>query len=158
LQYLRFLDSRRIARNTLRTYCYHLKLFFEFLEEAHLDYLQVGVDDMGAFLRWLQRPAQHQQIIPLQTARKARKPSSINQILTTVLQFYDYLMIHEDYTIQLSQRLKRELAGSRRSFKDFLYHISKDHPFEVNLLKLKTPKDQPKAVLKQAVQTLIDAC
>ena len=158
LQYLRFLDSQRIARNTLRTYCYHFKLFFEFLEEAQLDYLQVGIDDMGAFLRWLQRPAQHQPIIPLQSAPKARKPSSINQILATVLQFYEYLMIHEDYTIQLSQRLKKELAGSRRSFKDFLYHISKDHPFEANLLKLKTPKDKPKAVLKQTVQALIDAC
>jgi len=158
LQYLRFLDSQRTARNTLRTYCYHLKLFFEFLEEAHLDYFQVGIDDLGAFLHWLQRPTQHQQIIPLPSAPKARKPSSINQTLTAVLQFYEYLMIHEDYSIQLSQRLKKELAGSRRPFKDFLYHLSKDRPFEVNRLKLKTPKDQPKAVLKKTVQALIDAC
>lgn len=33
LKYLKFKDNTGAARNTLRTYCYHLKLFFEYLEQ-----------------------------------------------------------------------------------------------------------------------------
>lgn len=158
LQYLKFLDRQRTARNTLRTYCYQLKLFFDFLEQSHLDYLQVGIDEMGDFLGWLQRPAVQMPRIPAQPASPNRTPSTINLAVATVMRFYEFLMIHEDYSLQLSQRLKKQLPGFRRPFKDLLYHLSKDRPFEVNLLKVKEPKPKPKAVLKKTVQTLLDIC
>ena len=33
-KYLKYKDSYGSARNTLKTYCYHLKLYFEYLEQA----------------------------------------------------------------------------------------------------------------------------
>jgi integrase/recombinase XerD len=158
LQYLKFLDHKKIARNTLRTYCYQFKLFFDFLEQAHLDYLQVGIDDMGEFLGWLQRPVHPVSVHSGQEDASARAPTSINLAMSTVMRFYDFLMIHEDYSIQVSRRLKRELPGFRRAFKDRFYHLSRDQPVEVNLLELKVPHEKPKAVLKQTVQALIDTC
>ncbi len=38
LQYLKFEDNSGTARNTLRAYSYHLKLYFDFLEQENIDY------------------------------------------------------------------------------------------------------------------------
>jgi integrase/recombinase XerD len=56
LRYIKYKDNTGSARNTLRAYCYNLKLFFEFLEQEKLDYRDVGLDEMAAFMRWLQNP------------------------------------------------------------------------------------------------------
>ena len=56
LRYIKFKDNSNSARNTLRAYCYHLRLFFEFLEQKGIDYRNCGIDDIAEFMRWLQNP------------------------------------------------------------------------------------------------------
>jgi integrase/recombinase XerD len=188
LRYLKFLDTGFTARNTLRTYCYQLRLFFAFLQERGLNYPEVGIDEMAAFVRWLQYPTpstpwepphgappaespapgygddpQHYATssarLPLVTPEQpARKPRTVNATLTSVLRFYTYLMIHEDYSLQLSARLKQQLAGARRPFKDFLYHLSRDRPFEVKRLRVRVPKERPKTIPRERVAALVGAC
>ena len=74
------------------------------------------------------------------------------------MSFYDYIMLHEDYSVQLSERLKKQILGSRRGFKDFLYHINKDKMFNTKILKLKVSKTRPKTVSKENIAKLMDAC
>jgi integrase/recombinase XerD len=190
LRYLKFLDTGFTARNTLRTYCYQLRSFFAFLQERNLRYPEVGIDEMAAFVRWLQYPMQrrpphgaphgdppapthgddtqhrapqhrapqHHGLLCLPPEQPARKPRTVNATLTSVLRFYTYLMIHEDYSLQLSARLKQQLAGARRPFKDFLYHLSRDRPFEVKRLRVRVPKERPKTIPRERVAALVGAC
>jgi integrase len=79
-------------------------------------------------------------------------------VISTVLNFYDYLMRHEDYSIQLSERLKKTISGNRRGFKDFLYHINKDKEYPAKILKIKVRRSRPKTLSKEQVGKLIDAC
>lgn len=158
LKYLKFKDNNEAARNSLRAYCQHLKLYFEFLEQEYLDYRNVSIDDMATFLRWLQNPYSNLKIIPVSPVNSPRKPNTINVIISTVLNFYDYLMRHEDYSIQLSERLKKTIPGSRRGFKDFLYHITKDKQYSAKILKVKVRRSRPKTVSKELVSKLINAC
>lgn len=51
LSFLRFKDNSGMARNTLRAYCHHLKLYFEFLNQKSFDYRAAGIDEMAEFLR-----------------------------------------------------------------------------------------------------------
>lgn len=67
-------------------------------------------------------------------------------------------MRHEDYNIELSERLKTTLSGSRRGFKGFLYHINKDKDYTIKLLRLKVPKKRPKTLTKDNIDKLIGAC
>ena len=113
LSYLKFKDNGSTARNSLRAYCQHLKLYFEFLEQQGLDYRKVGIDEAAQFMRWLQNPFGSLKVTPVTPVASPRKPTTINSIMCTVLGFYDYLMRHEDYSIQLSERLKRTIPGSR---------------------------------------------
>lgn len=158
LKYLKFKDNSGSARNSLRSYCQHLKLFFEFLSQTKFDYKNVGIDEMATFLRWLQNPFANLKVTPVQATESPRKATTINTIMSTVLNFYDYIMRHEDYSIQVSERLKKTISGSRRGFKDFLYHINKDKQYSAKFLKLKTPKSRPKTITKEQAQELVDSC
>lgn len=162
LRYLKFVDTGFAARNTLRTYCYHLCLFFTYLQERGLDYPAVGIDEMASFVRWLQystvQPLVSVQSEPALQRQPARKSRTVNAAVGSVLRFYTYLMIHEDYGIQLSARLTQQLAGSRRPFKDFLYHVSRERSFSVTRLRVPVPKARPKTVPKAAVAALVAHC
>lgn len=158
LKYMRYKDNTGAARNTLRAYCYHLKLFFHYLEQEKLDYRDVGLDEMAAFMRWLQSPYDSLKISPITLTSSSRTAQTINLILSTVMGFYDYLMRHEDYSIQLSERLKKQISGSHRGFKDFLYHINKNRKYDARILKLKVPKRKPKTISKDKVSALLNAC
>lgn len=163
LRFLKFKDSSGAAGNTLRAYCQQLKLFFEFLETERpkRDYRKVTIDDMADFLRWLQSPYRSLNVRPLRFAvapGRPRKPSTVNTVIGTVLQFYDYLMRQEDYSIQLSERVKKTIPGSRRGFKGFLHHITKTKDYPAKLLKVKQPRRRPKTLTKDQVGTLLRAC
>jgi integrase len=161
LRYLKFKDNGDTARNSLRAYCQHLKLYFEFLEQENLDYRQVSIDDMASFMRWLQNPYGSLKVVPVMPVMPVtspRKPATVNMVISTVLNFYDYLMRHEDYSIQLSERLKKTISGSKRGFKGFLYHINKDKEYPAKILKIKVRRSRPKTLSKEQIGKLIDAC
>jgi integrase/recombinase XerD len=74
------------------------------------------------------------------------------------MEFYDYLLRHEDYSIQLSKNLKKQMFGSMRGFKGFLYHINKSKQFDAKLLKLSVPRQRPKVVKQEIFIALLKAC
>jgi integrase len=158
LKYLKFKDNAGAARNTLRAYCYHLKLFFEYLEQENLQYDQIAIDEMASFIRWLQNPYKHVKVSPIKTVESLRAAQTINIIMSTVMQFYDYLLRHEDYQEHISEKLKKQILGSQRGFKDFLYHVNKNSKYDGKILKLKEPKRKIKTISKEEVDKLIHAC
>lgn len=158
LKYIKYKDNTGAARNTLRAYCYHLKLFFEFLEQENLDYRDIGIDEMASFMRWLQNPYGSLKISPIAAVTSKRTAKTINIIISTVIGLYDYLMRHENYSIQLSTKLKKQIVGSQRGFKDYLYHINKNRSYDKKVLKLKEPKTKPKTIPKDKISILLAAC
>jgi len=44
-KYIKYLDNIGKAENTLKSYCYHLKLYFQFLEECGLEYQEVNLEE-----------------------------------------------------------------------------------------------------------------
>lgn len=158
LKYLKFKDNSGSARNSLRSYCFHLKLFFEYLEEKNLDYLGIQIDDIAEFIRWLQSPFGNLNVTPMSLIEMSRSPRTINIVLSTVLRFYDYIRRHEEYNNQLSVQMVKQISGSKRGFKDFLYHINKNKKYNAKLFKIKVPKQKPKTIPKKDIETIINAC
>ena len=158
LKYIKYKDNTGAARNTLRAYCYHLKLFFQFLEQEQLNYRDIGLDEMAAFMRWLQTPYRSLKITPINSVTSTRSAQTINIVISTVIGLYDYLMRHEDYSIQLSAKSKKQIPGSHRGFKDFLYHINKNRTYDTKILKLKVPKQKPKTISKDSISKLLNGC
>ncbi|RMC98595.1 transposase [Clostridium autoethanogenum] len=159
LKFIRFKDNTNYARNTLRMYCQHLKLYFEYLEQNDLDFEKVTIDDLSLFVNWLQNPYKSLKVIPATPVDAARSPRTVNIIVDTVLRFYDYILRHEEYSNNVSERLKKFVAGSSRNFKGFLYGIAYDNKkITSNILKLKVPKSKPKTLSKSEIEILVRAC
>lgn len=159
LKFIRFKDNTDYARNTLRAYCQHLKLYFEYLEQERLDFQKVTIDNLSLFVNWLQNPYKSLKVVPTKPVESARCERTINQIVNTVLTFYDYILRHEEYSNNISERLRKFVTVPSRNFKGFLYGIAYNKKRKAsNILKLKVPKDKPKTLSKEEVKTLVQEC
>lgn len=159
LKFVRFKDNTNFARNTLRMYCQHLKLYFEYLQQRELDFQKVTIDDLALFVNWLQNPYKSLKVIPAHQVETARSPRTVNIIVNTVLAFYDYILRHEEYSNNISDRLKKFVATPSRNFKGFLYGIAHEQKkVTSNILKLKVPKSKPKTLSKEEIGILIKTC
>ncbi|HBJ2612707.1 TPA: tyrosine-type recombinase/integrase [Clostridium botulinum] len=159
LKFIRFKDNTNYARNTLRMYCQHLKLYFEYLEQNNLDFQKITIDDLSLFVNWLQNPYKSLKVISVTPVDTARSPRTVNIIVDTVLMFYDYILRHEEYNNDVSERLKKFVTSSSRNFKGFLYGIAYDKKkVTSNILKLKVPKSKPKTLTKSEIEILVRAC
>ena len=76
IKFLKFKDNSGSARETLRAYCHHLKLYFEFLEQKGLLYYDLGIDEMAEFMRWLQNPHASVKVFSISPRAPMRKPCS----------------------------------------------------------------------------------
>lgn len=159
LKFIRFKDNTNHARNTLRMYCQHLKLYFEYLQQRELDFQDITIDDLALFVNWLQNPYKSLKVIPVHQTDQARSPRTINIILNAVLSFYDYILRHEEYSNNISDRLKKFVSTPSRNFKGFLYGIAYEQKkVTSNILKLKVPKSKPKTLSKSEITRLIRTC
>jgi len=159
IRYLKYLDAIGRARNTLRSYAQGLSLYFTYLTQQDLDYQQVTFDDLAGFVLWLKNPYQSLKVLPVQPVAQARTNRTINLIITAVSGFYDYLWRQDDLATDLGEKTRTYLPARTRSYKSFLHHIAKGKLVEKNLLKQRVPKrGQPKTLLKEQIETLVNAC
>lgn len=56
MKYLKYLFNIGRAENTIKSYAYHLKLYFEFLEVEKIDYQQNNLHTFSSFIGWLRSP------------------------------------------------------------------------------------------------------
>ena len=159
LKFIKFKDNLNYARNTLKRYCSHLKLYFEYLEYIDKDFKEVTIDDLSLFVNWLQNPNINCKVVSIKEINRSRCAKTINLIVDTVLSYYDYLLRHEKYSNDISEKLKKFLCTPSRNFKGFLYGIAYEKKkVSSNILKLKTPKQNPKILTKEEISTLISVC
>ncbi|MBD7913493.1 tyrosine-type recombinase/integrase [Clostridium cibarium] len=159
LKFIRFKDNTNYARNTLRMYCQHLKLYFEYLQQRELDFQKVTIDDLALFVNWLQNPYKSMKVIPAHQVETARSPRTVNIVINTVLMFYDYILRHEEYSNNISDRLRKFVSTPSRNFKGFLYGIAYEQKkVTSNILRLKVPKYKPKTLTKEEITILINTC
>ncbi len=158
VRYLKHLDQRGYAPNTLRSYGTSLVLFFEYLNQRDADFRQVTLDTLAGFVSWLKWPYASPKVIPSYPVVPTRCARTINHILTAVASFYDYLWRIDEISVDLNTKTRAYLSPRARTYKGFLYHIAKDQPVEKHLLKQREPKKRPKTLTKAQIEQLLAAC
>jgi site-specific recombinase XerD len=158
LRYLRYLDNIGKAQNTLKTYCYHLCSYFEFLEQTNKDFLDVDLESLGKFVGWLRNPYKSDKVINIRETRPIRSESTINSILNCTICFYEYLFQFEEFNKHISETVIKQISGKFRLFKPFLHHISRGNSINKNILKIKEPKKKIRTLTNEQVQLIHDAC
>lgn len=147
---------RNIGRspNTIRSYAYHLKLYWDYLNSKDLNWTEVKVTDLADFMSWLRTPFPD-GVVALVEHEAQRTESSINGILTAVCMFYDF---HEQNGQVPHIALYHSKVLPGKPFKNFLHHITKGKETKTRRLKLKVPKRAPKTLKEDQIQGLIAAC
>lgn len=153
LVFLKFLDDAGRSPNTIRATAYHLKLFWEFLRDEHLDWTQVGVQHLASFIAWLRRPEPN--LLLAEEYQASRTDATIDQMLTAVHGFYDF---HARMKTVPDLGLYRFLSLPNRRYKPFLYGIAKSKPVRRRLVRLTREEHLIKTLTRQQVQELINAC
>lgn len=156
LNYLRFEDDRGLARNTLRLHCIQMKHFYTFMEQKGITYTEVTVDHLAEFIAWLKYPRIFEKVIPIML-EPALKAQTINATVDTVLGFYNYLLLHEEYENQLSQKLIKFVKTPVKNYRSFLYGIADKKREKRYMLHLPVPHQRIKTIPKEDVNTLIKA-
>lgn len=159
LRYLKYLDSRRMALNTLKNYAYHLKIYFEYIQEIGCTYECITDDNkeldiLSGFITYLTK--YDLKIIYTEYAERPerRNAATINAILSAVLSFYEYL-----YRNGEMRELNIYKNGGFSSFKGFLYEMgTKKKTIRTSILKIKD-KEKPLQVIKREdMDVIINHC
>lgn len=162
VKYLKYLDNIGKKQSTLWNYCNRLKFYFEFLEQSQLTYEDVDIKVLVKFVAWLRKSNRSVKVTEMlsrgQKASKKRTNSSINTIVSAVMNFYDYVILLDDFESDLRAKTIKKVSGKYRTFKPFLHHISKDKDVEKNALTLPIPKTKPKILSQNQVRSVVEAC
>ncbi|HIK13840.1 MAG TPA: tyrosine-type recombinase/integrase [Leptolyngbyaceae cyanobacterium M33_DOE_097] len=152
-QYIRYLQNLERSPNTVSSYASHMKLYWEFLQDACLDWTHVNLEKLADFVLWLREPGPGTISIQSQEARRSER--TINKILSAIYGFYEF-----HYRIGNVEDLKAygyQFLKNRR-YKPFLQHITKSRATRTCLLKLKEPKRKVQTFTQEQIKQLIDSC
>jgi len=157
-KYLKYIDNSQKSFNTQKTYCYSLKLYFEYLQEIDIDYRNVNINILSDFVGWLRNPYKNNKVVNLKPTKAKRTEKTVNLIIIVVTNFYDYLYRTEEIDNDMVNKLMKQVfTGGNRHYKDFLYHINKDKPTSKNILKIKEPRRKIKTLTKEEMKKIYNA-
>lgn len=157
-KYLKYIDNSEKSFNTQKTYCYALKLYFEYLQEIDVDYRNVNINILSNFVGWLRNPYENNKVVNLKLTKAKRTEKTVNLNITVVINFYDYLYRTEEIDNDMVDKLMKQVfTGGYRHYKDFLYHVNKDKPTNKNILKIKEPRRKIKVLSKEEMQKVYNS-
>lgn len=87
-RYLSYLCGLK-SPNTVETYGYGLKAWWEFLLSKNLDWREINISDLEDFVYWL-RVGDTSEVISMQPVKAKRTERTINLTVTAVTNFYEY--------------------------------------------------------------------
>lgn len=152
-EYLNYLNIINYSPNTIRSYAYHLKTYWEFLKKYDLQWEKVGLEELVDFVSWLRKPKDKVVSIDKKDTPK-RKASTVNTILTCIYSFYDYHAEVKNINLNNADRFKK----MPRKFKGFLYHLDKNESIKTKIIKLKTNTSRPKTLTEKQILKIIENC
>jgi integrase/recombinase XerD len=151
-------DQER-SPNTVRSYAYDLRDFFEYLRAREVGWAAVTLEVAAGFKPWLRLPvaARRGAVSALPSVEARCCESTINRKLAAVLSFYEF---HRRHGVDVGLRLeegRRPARLSRTAWRPFLAHASGWRP-QRRELKLRTPQRKVRVLSEEQVQVLLDAC
>lgn len=158
-RYLAYLTDIERSPNTVKAYAHDLKDYFTFLAQHELDWREVRLEDLGAFVAWLRRPPRirHAGVALLPSVEAHCTEATVNRKLSALSAFYQHAARHG---VDLGELLVTWQPAARRrgSWKPFLYHVSAGGPVARRTIKMKAPKKLPRVLTAAEAQRVLDAC
>ena len=157
-RYLKYLDVSGKSPNTIRSYAYHLKVYYDYCMINGIDPLGVfkdsnrrPIDFFGKFILWLQYPDYSNGVIHYEKESPKRSNKTVNLIMTAVLSFYQYMSLNNELDEIDVYKFQRQ----QLSYKPMLFELMHHNIYAKKSL-LKSQSHQKK--LKQYLEANIWSC
>jgi integrase len=152
-EFLTFLDVTGSSPNTIRAYAHHLKLYWQYLAEADLDWRTATTQDLAKFVSWLRWGSQVRS--EPRRVGEQRKPSTINTIVAAVSAFRVYHARAGTMAAQIDYQLQIEPG---RPYKPLLHHITRGRPIQTRVVKVKSHPPLPRTLSHHELNQVFAAC
>ncbi|MBE9193354.1 tyrosine-type recombinase/integrase [Gloeocapsopsis crepidinum LEGE 06123] len=152
-RYLTYLCGSR-SPNTVESYGYDLKAWWEFLGHKHLDWHNVQLSDLEDFAYWL-RVGDTSSVVSMQPVEAKKSERSINRAITAITGFYEYHIANRTIDFQQFDRFYMPYGLAK---KGLLTGIAKSKATRQKLIKLKEPKKFPGCLTNDQIEALVNAC
>lgn len=152
-RYLTYLCGSR-SPNTVESYGYDLKAWWQFLAVKHLDWRNVQLSDLEDFAYWL-RVGDTFSVVSMQPVEAKKSERSINRAITAITGFYEYHIANQTVDFKQFDRFYMPYGLAK---KGLLTGIAKSKPIRHKLVKLKEPKKFPGCLTNEQIETLVNAC
>jgi integrase/recombinase XerD len=152
-EFLTFHDITVSSPNTIRAYAHHLKLYWQYLTEAGLDWRAATLRDVTKFVAWLRWASPIGVAVHPITER--RKASTINAIVAAITAFRVYHVRAGTMADQIEYQLQIEPG---RPYKPFLHHITKGRAIQTRVVKIKGHPPLPRTLSDADLKRVIGAC
>ncbi|PEU68185.1 transposase [Priestia megaterium] len=155
-KYMKYLYNSERSSNTLQAYCTALKFYFTYLEQTGINYQEVSFEKLSNFVVWLRNPYENNNVVLHKTAKAKRRESTVNNYLTVVASFYDYLYRNDLVDSDMVEKLMKKMfiGAGGNGYKSFLHHVNKGKPISKNILKLKEPRKRVQVFTKEQIEEI----
>ncbi|MCA0403574.1 MAG: site-specific integrase [Proteobacteria bacterium] len=143
--FIRYLNNVDKSPFTVRSYAYHLKLFWEFLELKQIDWTKINLSSLSSFVGWLRELKDASKVIDLIEDNSARKPATINVILGCISSFYRFHNQLGNTNVTITE--PKSLPGNR--YKALLHHAFKNKPAQRRIISVRQIKELPKLITEE---------
>lgn len=162
--YMLFLVRTKKKNNTVKNVCHSLKLYYEWLNKVGLNYktavarksdINKGVLlNLSEFRMWLEFPEYKENVINLTEVQAVRTDTTINQIMSNVFGFYNFLVANDE----LNEFSAYNSIRTNSQFKGMLSEMAlKKKSTPRSMLKTKTTKKLIKYITKEEYELLLNA-
>lgn len=131
-KFLKFLMTTNKSKNTIKSYAYRLKLYWEFVELKKIDFQKISINDLVDYIGWMQGEGN--------IGSKKRGPKTINYNISAVYGFYSYLSRFHHEILKTDLDFYSETTKKKYTYESFLEHTKSSVKYKINSLKIKEIK------------------
>ena len=161
-RFMKFLDACEKSPNTLKSYVYNLKHYYEYMNKQGIPVKDLcnnaghgPIDILSSFILWLQYPDAVNGIFHIGGEDCLRSNITVNHIMDVVLSFYQYLASNNE--IQELEVYKRQ--RSNEQFKSFLYElIKRKKEVSKSIFKKPVPDVPVEGITREQFKILFGLC
>lgn len=154
-RYLNYCRKRGLAASTVTTYAYRLVDFWRWLEDRVLNWVDVGLEELGDFANWYLLGGDIEVIFEqVRESVSQRSAKTVNQAMTAIHGFYEFHNVEG----RIDDKQFTRLCTSRGKRGGFLRGIVKSGLDTRKRIKLKEAKVFPGCLKDEEVVRLVEAC
>lgn len=164
-EYLKHMSINGCSKYTIRDNCSRLLIFWRYLKDHDIDYIdfiggncskkKVAYDNLTNYQLYLLYPDIESNVIPIDGHKQAREESTVNQMMSSVINFYHFLS-ESGMVEEITFVTQRNVLSHSNSFLREMFINKKKQ--KKSMFSIKAKEKDPEYITAEEFDRCWDAC